>query len=431
VSRFDLIYGLSLPALIPYLAWRRVRRGKYAESAGGMLGRRLPDPPVARPTLWVHAVSVGEVAAARAIVPGLQGILPDHPLLVSTITETGQAAAAAAFPNALRSYFPVDASPVVRRFLDAWRPGVVVLMETELWPNFLSMAAARGTRCFMINGRMSDRSFPRYRRFRGLLAPALRALEGVCVQTDLDAERFEACGVPAGRIRVTGNCKFDLPGDELDAAARERLGEELGVDPRRRWIVAGSTHPGEETLMLRALRQVRAQVPGVSLLLCPRHPDRFNEVAELVRREGLTLARSSQIDPAAPAPQADVTLLDRMGKLGEAYGLGEIAIVAGSFAPIGGHNLLEAAAHRIPVLYGPKMHAQREIHRIMREHGAGVQVEGEHLGELLTGLLRDPVERRRLGDLAWRAAEANRGAARRATDAIAGWLAGTGSPDGI
>jgi 3-deoxy-D-manno-octulosonic-acid transferase len=422
-TRFDLAYLLALPALAPYLAWRRLARGKYTESAAGMIGRHLPSQPVAADplaTLWLHAVSVGEVAAARAVAPGLQELLPDLPLVVSTVTETGQAAARRTFPDALHTYFPIDLSPIVRRFQRAYAPCVFVLMETELWPNFLAEAHRRGTRCFMINAKMSDRSFPRYRRFQNLLRPAFDALEGVCVQTERDAERFALLGIDPARIAVTGNCKFDLPIEPLSPAEREALARELGTPAGRRWIVAGSTHPGEESLILEALTEVRRTVPDAALLLCPRHPDRFDEAVRLAERAGWRVGRSTRPESA---DGADVVVLDRMGVLARAYGIGEVCVVGGSFCPVGGHNLLEAGAHRLPVVFGPRMHAQREIMRLMKEGEAGIQAPADRLAATLIDLLNDPAQRAAHADRIWRVVQTNRGSGPRAVESLATWLA--------
>jgi 3-deoxy-D-manno-octulosonic-acid transferase len=428
MSRFDLAYCLALPALAPYLAWRRLAKGKYSQSAAGMLGLRLPPRPVAEATLWMHAVSVGEVAAARAVAPGLRKLLPELPLVVSTITETGQAAAERAFAGqACLTYFPLDLTPIVRRFQRVFAPRVFVLMETELWPNFLAEAHRRGTRCFMMNAKLSDRSFPRYRRLRGLLAPALAALDGVCAQTERDAERFVALGIAPERVAVAGNCKFDLPGHPLEPAERAALAAELGVAAisSSRWIVAGSTHPGEETLLLEALAQARRDHPQARLLLCPRHPERFGEAFNLAAqagaREGWRVGRSSAAAEALAA-DAEVVVLDRMGVLARAYGLGELAVMGGSFVPIGGHNLLEAAAHAMPVVHGPHMHAQREIMRVMREEGAGLEASPDALGAMLRRLLSDPALAREQSERSRRAVQRNRGSAERAVQAVARWL---------
>lgn len=414
---------MALPALAPYLLWRRLSRGKYAESAGGMLGKRLPAGAEAdvfkNGSLWVHAVSVGEIAAAKAVVPGLKGLVPECPALISTITETGQAAAQRTFPGDSTTYFPADFSPNVRRFLDVYRPKCFVLMETELWPNFLTMAAARGVQCFMINAKVSDRSFPRYKAGLGVIGPAFRALAGVCAQTKADAERFAALGVPRERIVVTGNCKFDLSAEALDDEAKTAMFVDFGMSPARRWIVAGSTHPGEEELILKAFEGIHATRPDTGLVICPRHPERFDEVYKMVSESPLKVSRASQISSHR---DPDIVLLDRMGVLAKSYGLGEIAIVAGSFCPVGGHNLLEAAAHGVPVVYGPQMHSQREIQRIFTQTGAGEQTSNENLAQTLSELLDNAEKRIKSGRQSLNALELNRGSAERATNAIAGWI---------
>ena len=196
VTRYDLAYLTALPALAPYLLWRRISRGKYTQSSAGMIGRGLREhyhrEGLQNGSIWVHAVSVGEITAARAVAPGLRELAPGLPLVISTITETGQYAAQKNFPADIKTFFPADWSSNVDRFLNTFNPAIFVLMETELWPNFLTRAAARGTRCFMINAKLSDRSFPRYRSFRTFLRPAFDALDGICAQTTIDAERFHS-----------------------------------------------------------------------------------------------------------------------------------------------------------------------------------------------------------------------------------------------
>ena len=425
MTRYDLVYLLATPVLLPYLGWRYLTRGKYTESAGGMLGRRLPNGEQAAAftdgSLWLHAVSVGEIAAARAVAEGLGQLRPELPLVVSTITETGQAAARRFFAEQTTTYFPADLSPVVRRFQRVFRPRVFVLLETEIWPNFLTLAARDGTRCFMINAKLSDRSFPRYRRFRRVLAPALAALEGICTQTEQDAQRFAELGLDPDRIRVTGNCKFDLDQEPLSPAERREMLERFGMNPDRRWIVAGSTHPGEEELLLETYKAVQQKVPEAGLLLCPRHPERFDEAARLVGDAGRRVGRASA--PGEPA-DPEVVVLDQMGVLARAYGLGEVTIVAGSFCQVGGHNLLEAAAHAVPVLYGPHMHSQREIHRLFVQAEGGLQVSPETLGPTLIELLSDETRRREEGAKARRVLDRNQGSAARSVAVVGEWLGG-------
>lgn len=433
ITRYDALYYGAAPALLPYLAWRWGSRRKYHESGPGMFGRRLPGDPqeddYAGGSLWVHAVSVGEVAAARAMAPGLRERFPGLPFVISTITETGQTSARESLPEAdAHIYFPADLSWNVRRFLRTYRPKVVVLMETELWPNFMTMARAAGAELFMMNAKLSDRSFPRYLRARSFLRPVFSSLSGVCAQTAVDAERFAQLGVRSDRIEVTGNCKFDVTFPTLTPEERSLQRAAWGILPDQPVVVAGSTHRTEEALVLFALQQLKRHVKDPCVILVPRHPERFGEVAELVRRRGMRLRRASEMgnDPPPQGEPAEVVLLDQMGRLARSYGIGEVAIVAGSFCRTGGHNLLEAAAHGVPVIYGPNMKSQRELARLFSAAGAGTQVKEEGLVDALVSFFLDSELRRQAGEKARGVLTANQGSARKNLDALARWT-GQGS----
>ncbi len=423
MTRYDAVYLGLAPVALPFLAWRRMTKGKYRESGPGMLGRNLPRGSeaerFAEGSIWIHAVSVGEVAAARAIEPGLRLLFPRLPFVVSTVTETGQEAAIRTIPGAeAHTYFPLDLSWNVRKFLDVFRPRGVFIMETEIWPNFITMANARGAAVFLVNGKMSERSFPRYCAARGLLRPVFDSLRGFCVQTAEDRKRFEAMGVSTDRIRVAGNCKFDLFLPTLAPEEKMRTKQTLGLPADSPVIVAGSTHETEETLILAALGEIHKSLPEVRLILAPRHPERFDRVAELVRKRGFRFRRATE--NIASDPQ--VVVLDQMGVLAKTYGVGDVAIVAGSFCPTGGHNLLEAAAHSIPVVYGPNMKSQREIAHLFSDAKAGTQVQPWHLAEVLIGLLKDPARRKLEGEKAFAVLQANQGSAQRSLKAIQTWL---------
>jgi 3-deoxy-D-manno-octulosonic-acid transferase len=428
-TRYDALYYSAAPVFFPYLAWRWGRRRKYHESGPAMFGRRLSPTEAARfagGSVWIHAVSVGEVAAARAMFPGLRELYPDRPFVISTITETGQASARETLPGAdAHIYFPADFSWNVRHFLDTYRPETFILMETELWPNFLTLSAARGTRIVMMNAKLSDRSFPRYLQGLPLMAPVFRALSGVCVQTEIDRERFTRLGVPADRVEVTGNCKFDVDFPTLSPDERAAQRQAWGILPDQPVVVAGSTHRTEEALVLFAFQQLKRNVRNPCLILVPRHPERFGEVALLVQRRGMRLRRVSDMAQAPPpaGEPAEVILLDQMGMLARSYGLGDVAIVAGSFCRTGGHNLLEAAAHRLPVIYGPNMKSQRELARLFAAADAGTQVSEAGLVDALVSFFLDPDLRRREGEKAHAVLQANQGSARRNLDALSRWLA--------
>lgn len=421
LTRFDIAYYLALPAALPYFACRRLAKGKYRQSARGMLGLDLPNgagrETFRNGSLWVHAVSVGETVAAKSLAPFLGELAPGLPLVATTITETGQEHARRVLTEAQHvSFFPADFSWNVRRFLDCFNPRVFIMLETEIWPNFLSEAARRGTRVFLVNGKLSDRSFPRYRRARAFLAPAFRAIRAFCMQTDEDAAKMiELCGRPED-VHVTGNCKFDAPMPQLSPEERATLRETYRLgSPVRPLLVVGSTHPGEEEIVLAAFEEARRAVPNLQMILSPRHPERFGEAVERCAATGRKVSRATA--PQIESP--DILVLDKMGELTRVYGLGEVAVVAGSFCRVGGHNILEAAAHAIPVIVGPHMHAQKELDRLFREADSGcVRCEAAALGATLTDLFLKESRRREIGEQARRTASQNQGSARKSIEIL-------------
>ncbi len=415
---YDLFYLGLTPVAAPVLAWRAAMRGKYRESLPGMLGRGLDgeDPADwAGGSVWVHAVSFGETMAAKAMLPLLRSRFEKTPLLVTTVTETGQGAARALVPSLADAarYFPADFSWVVRRFLRTFRPRVFIPMETEIWPNTLNLAADAGTKIVVMNGRVSPKSFQSYRRLGSLIRGPLSRVSAFCMQTDQDAERLgELCGDPS-RVFVTGNCKFDTEIPPLDEVARCALREELGVPQSAPVVVAGSTHPGEEEIVLSAFEVIRKSVPDAVLVLVPRHPERFAGVWEMLARSGDTARRFSDGATNGAGPPS-VVLVDRMGMLVRLYGIAAVAVVAGSFVPgIGGHNVLEAAAHGVPVVYGPHMNKQPDMVRILDAANGGTIADGQGLGTAVVRLLEDPDSALRLGLLGRAAVLRNRGSAAR------------------
>jgi 3-deoxy-D-manno-octulosonic-acid transferase len=376
-------------------------------------------------SIWIHAVSVGEVVAARAIAPLLKEWRPDLPLLVTTTTETGQAHAHQVVKQAdAIHYFPLDFSWNVNRFLRCFRPRMIALMETEIWPNFLTLAGRAGVPVFMVNGKLSERSFKRYLFGRDVLASAFGAFRAFCMQTEADAERMRALSQRPEAVHVTGNCKFDAPLEPLDpdVARVVRESYNLGAESRPT-LVVGSTHPGEEEIVLEAFRKARERFPRLRMILSPRHPERFHEVFELCRRHpaGWTVSRASLPRQADP----DIFVLDKMGELARVYGLGDVAVVAGSFCKIGGHNILEAAAHSIPVVVGPHMHSQKELDRLFTGPESGcLRCEAESLADTLIELFDSPEKRRHTGEQAKATALRNQGSARRSVEIIKSAMGG-------
>jgi 3-deoxy-D-manno-octulosonic-acid transferase len=415
---FDIIYLGLAPVVIPILAWRALRKKKYRESTAGMLGGRLgqEDPEMWRNgCVWVHSVSVGETMAAKAMMPLLKARFPELPLLVTTVTETGQALARSLVPGCADAarYYPADFSWVVKKFADTYKPRIFILMETEIWPNALMHLADRGTRIVMMNGRISAKSFKSYNLFKKALRQPLGGVQAFCMQTQADADRMKVLSGRPDRVFTTGNCKFDTPVERLDAGAKDALRMSLGIAKGERVVVAGSTHPGEEEVVLAAFKEVQHAMPQTKLLLVPRHPERFAKVWSLLEGEGIAARRLSDGQETGTG-KAGVVLVDKMGLLVQLYGIADVALVAGSFVPgIGGHNVLEAAAHGTPVIYGPHMEKQPELARLLNEENGGTISDGEGLGRAILNLLNDSALAAEKGAQGLAVVQQNRGSAAR------------------
>jgi 3-deoxy-D-manno-octulosonic-acid transferase len=416
---YSAVLGVGLLAYLPALLARR-RRAGYRRDLAQRLGR-LGDGLPPEPRCWIHAVSVGESAAAVPLVEGIRRRWPELGIVVSTITPTGARIVAERLAGtAVHRYFPIDLPGPVRRALEAARPRFFIAIETELWPNFLRALARRGIPAMIANGRISDRSFRRYRWVRGLMRRVLTDVSVFAMQTEEDARRIIALGAPPSRVVVTGNLKSDLvpeaTGDDA-SAWRERL--RLGAGARL-WI-AGSTHRGEEAVVLDAFLRARTGCPDLALLLAPRHPERAGEVEELIRGRGLAAARRSRL-PADGAPGA-VVILDTVGELAALYALAEVVFVGGSLVPVGGHNVLEPAMRGKPVLVGPHMSNFREGAELLQRSGGGLVVkDGPELLRELTRLLEDRDLARRMGEAARHAFAGRQGAVSATLDLVAAHL---------
>ena len=418
-------------AMSPRLLYEAVRHGKYVGTLRERWGH-LPDgvDPGGRPSIWVHAVSVGEVQAARTLIPGLRDRYPGHRLWLSTTTRTGRAVAAGIVAVDGLFYFPLDLPPAVDRVLDRVRPVLFVAVDTELWPNLLRRCARRGVRTVLVNGRISDRSYPRYRLVRRWFRRVLADVDRCCAQSDESARRLVALGAPADRVVTTGNLKFDaLPAPRPGPPSRDGdLPRSLGLAPDRPVLVAASTHPGEEGPVLDAFRRLRSRVPDLVLVLAPRHPERGAEVAALAADRGLAVVRRSRL-PEDGAGRADVVVLDTVGELPALFPAATVVFVGGSLAPVGGHNVIEPAAWGRPVMFGPHMENFAEIAELFLAHRAARRVSGAgELEPVLAELLADPRQRAELGAAARSLVEANRGAAARSLVEIAAVLPPPGVP---
>lgn len=417
-SVYTLLWTLALPFALLRLLWRSRRAPAYRRRWAERFGRFAP--PARTGGVWVHAVSVGETQAAQPLVKRLLAEPRAQPVTVTTTTPTGSARVGELFGDQVfHVYLPFDLPWAVGGFLDRVRPSLLIMVETEIWPNLLAGCAARGIPTLLANGRLSARSARGYARLDGFARETFGAIGAVAAQSDADAERFVALGVPAGRVQVTGSMKFDV-------AIRGSVKEQAEV-LRRDWgtgrpvWVAASTHEGEEEAVLEAHRQVRASLPDALLVLVPRHPERFERAAQLVRRAGLPMVRRTE--RAAVTAGTAVFLGDTMGELPVFLGAADVAFVGGSLVDIGGHNVLEPAAFGVPVVFGPHMHNFAAISRLLLEADAAEQVrDARSLGAVVLRWLGEASERTRIGENGRRVVEANRGALDRTWRMVVGLL---------
>lgn len=416
---------VGAPVWIPWVLLSRKRRTNLPERLGL---RGVPPPTSAdgRPTVWVHAVSVGETLAAVPLLRLLRRRISDVRQIITSVTLTGRETAVKSLSGVTDEgfYFPFDLPGLCGRFLDRLRPDVVVIVETEIWPNFIAACARRGVPVVIVNGRLSQRSFAGYMRFRWFFAPILRTLRTISAQTVEDAERFIELGAPRENVTVGGNLKFDVSPPEIAASPlsglllREKAAGAL-------WVVAGSTHDGEEADLLRAFLAAREANPSLRLLLAPRHPERFDAVEALVRREGVSMVRRTSIPEGAQRLPEPVLLLDTVGELSGAYAAADLAFVGGSLVPKGGHNVLEPSWHGVPTIVGPHMENFREIADAFLAGNALLRVAGkEELEDRLARFAADPSVFRETGRRAKDLLETFRGASEANADAVLSALSG-------
>jgi 3-deoxy-D-manno-octulosonic-acid transferase len=419
---YSALLAFVLVLTLPYWLLQMMRHGKYR--AG--LRQRFGAVPAAlagrreKPAIWVHAVSVGEVVASSAVVEVLRQKCPSHRVLVSTTTSTGQKLAAQRFGAENVFYFPLDFAFAVRPYLNALRPEIVVVAETEFWPNFLRLAKRSGARIAIINCRISDRSLPGYKRFRfwlpQLLEGALGNVDLFLTQTEEDRQRLIAIGAAESKIAVAGNLKFDVLPPPSPAIVKS-LRDSLSLAAAGPILVCGSTLEGEEGLLLSSFRNVLAHHPKAVMILAPRHPERFLEVAGLVEKLGFPLARRS-LWSGEPLP-GSIFLIDTIGELATLYSLATVAFVGGSLVPRGGHNILEPALYGVPIVTGSHYENFRDVVNFFASRNAVRIVGVAELPLVFMELIGNEHERETLGRNALAALESQRGAAIRTMAALA------------
>ena len=421
---YSVLIVAFFAVMSPSLIYQAVRYRKYI----GSLSQRLGYLPIsfnldADESIWIHAVSVGEVLTARALLPELRARYPKLRLFLSTTTLTGQQIAR----NNVQYvdevfYFPFDLSFIVNRTLELVKPRLFIMMETEIWPNLLRACDRSGVKTMLVNGRISSRSYPRYRLARPFFRRVLRHVDRFCMQSDESARRVADIGADRDRIMVTGSLKFDsleIPGSSPADRGRNRVLRYFRLAPDRPVVIAASTLKGEEEAVLDAFQRIRATMTNALLIIAPRKPERFDDVERLARRAGWNVARRTELRVDAE-PRHDVVVLDTIGELAQLYQVATAVFVGGSLVDSGGHNILEPAVFGKPIIFGPYMQNFAEIARTFLDNDAAIQVRNaRELESVLSGLLGDPVRRARLGAAARALVEANRGARTKTLAAIA------------
>ena len=405
---YTVIFYLLVPFIILRLLWRALKSPGYAKRWSERFGfvRMARESPN---VIWIHAVSVGETLAAVPLINALKHSYPRHRILITCMTPTGSEQVRRIFSDTVdHCYIPYDIPDAVIRFLKRIKPQVLIIMETELWPNTIASCRARGIPVVLANGRLSEKSFQAYRRVKYLVRPMMNQLSFVVAQYKQDADRFLTLGVAEGALSIAGNIKFDLTLDELTRVKAKELSEVWRGVNQRPIFLAASTHKGEDQIVLAAFQQIKVLFESALLVIVPRHPERFDEVAALCNDTKLNLVRRSQ---GASVADADILLGDTMGELMVFFGACDVAFVGGSLVPTGGHNIIEPAAWGVPILTGPHLFNFAQASTLLIESGGLIVCEGSgSLAHQFTRLLQDHTSRRYASDAARRVAESNRGA---------------------
>ncbi len=406
---YTLLFYLLLPLVLLRLLWRSRKAPEYRKRWGERFGF-LPAVPVNQKVIWVHAVSVGEALAAVPMIKQLQSQYPEHLLVVTTMTPTGSARVKSVFGDSVyHVYAPYDLPDILNRFFRAVHPDLLVIMETELWPNLIHHCHIRDIPVVVANARLSEKSAKGYQKFSSLTAPMLQKLSCVAAQHQNDSARFMTLGLGGTQRSVTGNIKFDVNLDDDVKTQAGLLKSQWQGETQRPIFLAASTHRGEDLIILNSFEQIHSHFPELLLVLVPRHPERFDEVAELCIQQGLSVCRRSSV--AIPSSSDQALLGDTMGELLLFFGACDIAFVGGSLVPVGGHNLIEPAIWAVPVLSGPHLFNFSEASRLLREsQGMVICEDANAIAEEVVALLQDPQAATRMGNAAKSVTDNNRGA---------------------
>ncbi len=428
---YSLLLTIGFTILLPRFALDALRSGKYVTGLGQRLGNIPALDSIGKPVIWIHCVSVGEVQAAQSIVRSLATRFPKFAIVLSTTTVTGQKVAREIFGDQTEAvfYFPIDWAWTVRRVLSKVQPAAILVMETELWPRLFREARRTEVPVAILNGRISEKSFGRYKLVRPFIRRVLNDLTLALMQTERDAERIGELGMPKNRTVVSGNLKFDSAAGNSHEQLANEIRDRFGFQDGRPLIVAASTHQPEEQVLMDALIKVRQTHPNARLLIAPRHPERFDGVADILSKSDLSFVRRS----AAPSEQdsrAEVVLLDSIGELRAAYPPADLAFVGGSIAPHGGHSVIEPGTHGVCTITGPHTQNFAAVTKALLDEDALIQLRetdepATDLAQVFVQLLSDETKRRAIGERAKVVCDRNRGATERTLEMVSHLLSGT------
>lgn len=424
-SRFyNIVLFAAAFFLIPYYAVRIILTGKYRKSIGPKFGFIQPnviEGMKGSPRIWVHAVSVGEVTAAAPVVSSLRKIFPHACIVLSTSTETGQEMARRIVPQATSFiYYPLDIPFVIRKVVNLVNPDIFVTVETEIWPNFIRICHEKGLKIVMVNGRISPRSFRRYLKTKFFWKKILALVDEAGMISEIDADRIKILGMETSRVHVMGNAKYDSLAAGADEALKKETAIKLNIDPASKVFVAGSTHEGEEKIVLRVYRKLLKEYPDLILIVIPRHIERREEALSCAGGEGFPdCITMTEINGGKKRTSERIIIIDVIGELFKVYSLATVVFCGGSLVPKGGQNILEPAAWGKVILYGPSMEDFADEKKLLEEAGAGMTVAGEEeLLRRIRELLEAPETTSRKGKAGRKIVASNMGASRRYAEMI-------------
>jgi 3-deoxy-D-manno-octulosonic-acid transferase len=428
---YDILLHLSLLLLIPYFLFKMLFVGKYRKGIlerFGFIGKEKIKNISHAKVAWLHAVSVGETKAAMPLLKGLKKKYPNLKIVFSCVTPTGNAVAAQeglAWIDSL-IYSPLDFDWVVKRVVKMLRPNVFIVMEKEIWPNVLKILTRNDVPVMVVNGSISDRSFRRYTMFGFFFRRIFKNVSYFLCQTKKDSDKAIALGIESSQVMVIGNIKFDIEPPQWNPLERDVLLQRLSITAHDRTFVAGSTHEGEEEIVLGIFERLKPEFSNLKLILAPRHPERFDIVEKLIRERGFSIIKRSQESEVRSQEKdikSEVILVDSMGELCNFYSIATVAFVGGTLVDIGGHNLLEPAFYKKPVIYGHYLQSYAEMADMLETAGGGIRIDnGEEFLDKVRRLLSDEAYRQRVGNAAYSVVEANKGATEKCLKVLEGLL---------